>query len=255
MNTLWIADAHLTEPESEPYRSLRRLLLRYSTSLDCLVLLGDLFQIWIGDNQILTSKHELLLRTLTEMRGQGKAIYYLKGNHDFLLGRMFTDRVQAEVFEEEAVLEWDGYRLLAAHGEHLDKTDHGYRILRTVLRSRWTETLLRRVGDQRALWLGMRVAAAGKATPDEKKIENTQRQHLAYAQRRLQEGFDAVILAHTHRPQWQTFALGSRKCIYINPGSWLEDRTYLWYSGGTFQIRRFSGDQSSILFDFAFSVD
>jgi UDP-2,3-diacylglucosamine hydrolase len=255
MNTLWIADAHLSEPASEPYEALRSILARYSTTLDCLVLLGDLFQIWLGDNRILASKHEPLLKTLFELRSQGKQIHYLKGNHDFLLGQVFTESLRAEIYDEEAIFEWDGYRFLASHGEHLDPTDYGYRILRKVLRSRWTETLIRVAGDQQALRVGMRVAAAGKATPNEARLQNTQRQHLAYAESRLREGFHAVILAHTHRVQWHPLAIAGRQAIYVNPGSWIEDRTYLWYSRGSLQLRRFSAGGSSILFDFALSIE
>jgi len=255
MNALWIADAHLSDPRSDNYKSLQSLLSRNAEQLDSLVILGDLFDMWIGDNRILLARHEPLLRILVGLRKLGKRVYYVKGNHDFLLGRYFRDEVQADIIEDEVILEWDGYRFLVSHGDRIDDRDYGYRVLRRILRNPWADKLIRFIDDEKALRIGTRLAATAKATPNDKNLQRLEKTRLAYAVGHMQKNIHAVILAHTHRKRWEVIAVGKEQRLYVNPGSWLEERTFLWYSKGAFQLQQLTGSKARILFDFTFSVN
>jgi len=231
------------------------LLLQSMENIDCLVILGDLFDLWLGDNQIIVDRHQSLLETFSEYRQKGKHIYYLKGNHDFVLGDTFEKKIGANVFDEEAIFGWDGYRFFASHGENVNKKDVGYQLLRRIFRSRLTEKAIRTWDDKRIYRLGMRFASGMKDMPNVKKLQALDHLYMNYAKERLQENCHAVILAHTHRIQWHILSVGEEKRLYVNPGSWLDHSTYLWYQKGCFQVRTFKDGKMKIVFDFAFPVD
>jgi UDP-2,3-diacylglucosamine pyrophosphatase LpxH len=50
-----------------------------------------------------------------------------------------------------------------------------------------------------------------------------------FAQRKLQEGFDAVVLAHTHLPEVITMKKQGGEGYYFNVGNWMRDYSYLRY--------------------------
>ena len=255
MNVLWIADAHLSDPGTPSYEALCDLLLRSMDEMDSFVILGDLFELWLGDNRILVAKHKPLLEIFCEIRAKGKPIYYLKGNHDFILGKTIENHVGAEIFEEEAVFEWDGYRFLASHGENINKKDRGYRVLRKILRSPWTERMIRALDDRITYRLGTQLGSAVKGRFDEENLKYLQTLYLNYAKNKLSNNCHAVILGHSHRIQWVVIPVNEEKRLYVNPGSWFDENTFLWYQHGRFQLRKYEKSGSEILFDFTFSVD
>ncbi len=56
------------------------------------------------------------------------------------------------------------------------------------------------------------------------------KQLRSFAQRKLKEGFDAVILAHTHLPEAITVNEQGREANYFNVGDWIKDFSYLRYN-------------------------
>jgi UDP-2,3-diacylglucosamine pyrophosphatase LpxH len=52
----------------------------------------------------------------------------------------------------------------------------------------------------------------------------------SFAQRKLKQGFDAVILAHTHLPEAITVKDQGREAYYFNVGDWIKDFSYLRYN-------------------------
>jgi len=255
MRALWIADAHLSDPSSGPYRSLQELLHRYLEEMDCLVLLGDLFEIWVGDNAFLVSKHRPLLDLLVAIRKRGTEVFYLKGNHDFLLGDLISRTIGSLIFDEEAVFQWDGYRFFASHGDQVNKKDYGYRILKALLRSHWIERAVGLAGDSKSYWIAQHLARVARGGSSEKKTRVAQSLAFRYARDRLNEQYDAVILGHSHILQSYVFTVRGRRRVYLNPGSWSDSCTYLWYHEGKFQIFQHRDAQPRILFDFDFSLD
>lgn len=255
MRTLWIADAHLSDPLSEPYRVLLELLERIMKEMDTLVLLGDLFEVWLGDHPTLLSLHRPLLDLLIRIRSLGKDIFYLKGNHDFLIGNTIQDEIGVTVSGDEAIFSWDGYRFLASHGDQINKRDRGYQVLRTVLRSTWTETLLTSIGPSASLHIARALARVAGGDRNPRAVRTARAAHLRFARARLRGPIDAVLLGHSHLLEWRVFSIGEKRKIYLNPGSWADSRTYIRYVPGRFQILRHRYDRSEVLFDFTFCLE
>jgi UDP-2,3-diacylglucosamine hydrolase len=72
---------------------------------------GDLFDFWLGDNQLCLVEYRPLLETLRELRDEGVEVVYIEGNHDFYLGKYFTDVLGASVFSRECIRNIDGKRI------------------------------------------------------------------------------------------------------------------------------------------------
>ena len=75
---------------------------------------------------------------------------------------------------------------------------------------------------------------------------------LTYADDKLHSNFHAVVLGHSHIIQRHVFSINNEKRIYINPGSWLDNNTFLWYQEGCLQLCKFDGNNTEILFEFVF---
>lgn len=52
----------------------------------------------------------------------------------------------------------------------------------------------------------------------------------SFARRKLKQGLDAVILAHTHLPEAITMKEQGRQAYYFNVGNWIRDFSYLRYN-------------------------
>ena len=75
-----------------------------------------------------------------------------------------------------------------------------------------------------------------------------------FARQKLQEGYQAVLLAHTHVPQWHMLQVGGEERLYANVGSWADQKTYLWYRDGRFQVCKDERSGEKVLFDFTLTV-
>jgi len=55
-----------------------------------------------------------------------------------------------------------------------------------------------------------------------------------FAEKKLTDGYDCVVCAHTHHPERIDFDNG----IYINTGDWYEHFTYAVFEDGRFELKR-----------------
>jgi UDP-2,3-diacylglucosamine hydrolase len=256
MKALWISDAHLSDPDAPCYTDLMNLLRDSLEQVDELVILGDFFELWLGDNRVIIARHKPLLDIFREYRNRGKSISYLKGNHDFILGKTWEKDIGARIFDEEAFFPWDGYRFFASHGENIYKKDYGYQVIRKILRTPLTEKAIRCLDDEAVVRLSTRFASVSKGRPNKEKEEEQNRLFYQYAKSKLENNFHAAILGHTHVIQWHVIPVDGQPCLYANPGSWSDQKTFLWYENGRFQVRKYvSGQDAKILFDFIFPVE
>ena len=81
-----------------------------------------------------------VLDSLQKLVKSGVEIVYFEGNHDFHLGKFFSETLRATIYTNPAILDLDGKHVYVCHGDQINIQDYGYRLLRFLLHSRTTKT-------------------------------------------------------------------------------------------------------------------
>ena len=198
-----LSDLHLGEQAPATARALAEHLA--ASDADLIVLLGDLFEVWIGDEQLdapadPVSPMAQALQALAEA-ARRRPVAMLTGNRDFLLGPEAARRLGWTVLPDRCVLQAFGHRHVLVHGDAECLDDRDYQRFRAQVRTPgWREAFLARPLAER-----MAVARSLRDGSEQRKRE----QGLAgYADLDRAEmlsllaaaGADRLIHGHTHRP-------------------------------------------------------
>src|SRR5690606_14208634 len=134
---VWIAsDIHLGPDTPGTARAFHAFLDQACAQADALILCGDIFDAWIGDDFALTSPPSWLAATLAKL-GHVSACMPLwlgRGNRDFLIGKALTGRLGAKLLPDRVCLMTDAGKILLSHGDEYCTADRGYQRFRRVVR-------------------------------------------------------------------------------------------------------------------------
>ncbi len=193
-----IADLHLDLASTESVEPFVAFLARLG-ECPTLVVLGDLFDVWVGPAQMRLGEAPRVLDALAALAARGTGLVIVHGNRDFLLEQRFASRAKAHLAPEGFVARLPGgERMLCLHGDTLCTKDKGYQRLRRVLRSRamlWLAPrlpfVLSRAVARRLRRASVKAVAAKYA--DEKSI---QKDAVLAAAR--EHGASIVLCGHAH---------------------------------------------------------
>ncbi len=236
MKAIFIADTHLQGLADKNQQTLVNFLDQIKEDTNLLVILGDLFDFWMGNNKKAFEQYRPILDKLLERKKKGIRIKYLEGNHDFFLGRFFSRELEAEIYPDFLEMELEDKRIYLAHGDLVNSQDYRYRAFRMLLRNRLTFYLLRTIPDT----VGWKLAYMFSRTSRESKGtvgEDYQRIFREFALNKFEQGFDVVILGHSHQPDFFRMNIGGRERLYVNLGYCREQHSYLIYEGGDFKLQ------------------
>jgi len=198
-----VADAHLGGLGGPAGPLTHQLNDIAEQGCDRLVLLGDLFHVWVGYPHFETEEISTVVGALRRLRRGGLRIDYVEGNRDFFLNDgLYADAVDA--FVSEVSFSSGGKRFLAVHGDGLNDHDRQYLFWRWLSKSAPVRALLRHLPAA----LAQRFVGS-----TERRLAQTNFKHkhvlpeqaiCRYAERRLAEGYDVLLLGHFHEPRvWQ----------------------------------------------------
>jgi len=234
----FLSDAHLgsNSPEREKLKEERLLLFLEQIKKDsqALYILGDLFEFWFEYKNVIPKDHFSILIKLKELIDSGVPITYLVGNHDFWLGDFLTEQIGIKIVKHPLSLEHQGKNIYLIHGDGLAKKDFGYRILKNILRNKINIWLYRLIPSDFGIPFAKKVASYSRNKTqfrDKEFLED----YREFAKEKIKEGYDAVIIGHTHQPCFEELDKG----IYINIGDWFEHFTYGKLSEGKFYLLEF----------------
>lgn len=236
MKAVFISDAHLKEPSDNNYKIILNFLDNLK-DVNLLVILGDLFDFWNGRNKIAHKHHKPILDRLLHLKNSGAKIIYLEGNHDFFMGRFFTENLNADVFENNAEITLDNKKIFLAHGDMVNKKDYGYRILRRLLRS-WLMKIIFYILPSIIVWRIANAMSKGSRQYLAKGFKYDE-MFLDYAREKWKQGYDAVMLGHAHSPKILKEVIDGKERFYINPGDWIGHFTYIVYEDKKFSMEKF----------------
>ncbi len=239
MSVVFIADTHLkgiADPNQKTLCDFLDFLLKDSPP-KLLVILGDLFDFWAGYDKVLAREYGPTLERFERLASAGTKIIYLEGNHDFLMGPYFTDRLGAEVYADTHILTINGKQIFLTHGDMLD-TSLRYKLWRCFLRS-FLFKVIRALVPAHCAWnIAMKLSSKSRLYTNKKL--NMDMAFRDFAFKKIEQGLGAVVMGHTHAKANDIVSAGGKTGIYANPGSFAGEKTYLIYENGRFSLEKFS---------------
>jgi UDP-2,3-diacylglucosamine hydrolase len=245
MRLLVVSDLHIRGSHDPLYSSLLSLLREEARTGDELILAGDVFDLFVGDKLIFKSRYGEFFEAVRDACERGVKLYYIEGNHDFLIRKAFRGLPGFSVHTHHVEIAQDGKRFFIAHGDTVDRKDYGYRALRLFFRSPVMRSFIRVAPGEWIDWIGRTSSDASRGkkpllTADlpRERAERLRKVYRNFAVEKFGRGYDFVVLGHCHDLDEMTFRLGERIGQYINVGYPRVHGTYLEWAPGDEAIRR-----------------
>jgi UDP-2,3-diacylglucosamine hydrolase len=132
LDPVFISDLHLTAERPRTIRRFMRFMHEDAPAHPELVILGDLFEYWIGDDA--GSDAAPIVSALSAAAATGQRILVMHGNRDLLLGRDFARTIGGTLLADPIVLDVAGARTLLSHGDVWCTRDVAYQRFRALAR-------------------------------------------------------------------------------------------------------------------------
>ncbi|RZL63373.1 MAG: UDP-2,3-diacylglucosamine diphosphatase [Variovorax sp.] len=151
-----ISDLHLQAGEPATFDAWQGYL--QTTPADALFILGDLFEVWVGDDAATQPGFEAQCAEVLRQTAERVPVYLMHGNRDFLVGPAFAAQCGLTLLEDPTVLVLHGERWLLSHGDMLCLADVDYLRFREQVRTpEWRDAFLAKpLEERRALARAMR---------------------------------------------------------------------------------------------------
>lgn len=216
---LLISDLHLEEERPDITRAFLHFLDTRARQAKALYILGDFFEVWIGDDAMTPFQHGIA-GALRRLSDSGTRLYLMHGNRDFLLGKAFCREAGCTLLGEPHTVELAGEKVLLMHGDSLCTRDIGYQKMRRLLRNPLSLFILRNLPLNTRHQLARKLRSESRSqtrmkasdivdvTPDE-----VQRVMGRY-------GVKTLIHGHTHRPDVHALQVDGQPARRIVLGDW-----------------------------------
>jgi UDP-2,3-diacylglucosamine hydrolase len=201
-----VSDLHLSESMPATFDAFAAHLR--STDADAVLILGDLFEVWIGDDARYSGFEGRVCDVLAEAASR-RTVGFMAGNRDFLVGGAMLKECGVMALADPTVAIAFSERVLLTHGDLLCIGDVDYQRFRRDVRSDdWqSEFLARPLAERRAL--ARRMRDESDARKRGKPLDAWPDADIATAVRWMHEaGTHTLLHGHTHRPVSEALAPG-----------------------------------------------
>lgn len=219
---LLISDLHLQEERPDITRAFFRFLQETAATAKALYILGDFFEVWIGDDAM-SPFHLEVADALKQLADSGCKIYLMHGNRDFLLGKQFCRQAGCTLLADPTLLPHDGENILLMHGDSLCTDDRDYQRMKRLLRNPLSLFILRHLPLTTRQKLAGDLRAQSRNRTRMKAADITDVNPDAVLQAMQRYSVRTLIHGHTHRPATHQLPIGQRIVL----GDWDSHGWYL----------------------------
>lgn len=225
--TLFISDLHLSAKRPELVAAFHDFVRGPARGATALYVLGDLFDLWLGDDQLRDPLAAGVANAFAELARSGTPVYLQRGNRDFLLGERFAKASGATLLADEVVHDLHGTPTLIMHGDQLCTDDVGYQRFRAF----WQDPMHRRRFLALPFFvrrgIGAMLSAGSRRAIDNKPEAIMDVNTDAVASALRERGVTRLIHGHTHRPAWHAHDVDGRACERQVLADWYRKASYL----------------------------
>jgi len=227
-SSLFVSDLHLSEERPEANERFIAFVEGTAREAAALYVLGDLFEYWIGDDDLGEPFNAVMAGFFAGLVRSGVPVFLMHGNRDFLMGERFCRATGAQLLADPAVVDLGGVKTLLMHGDTLCTDDLDYQGWRRTARSpAWQQEFLSQPLEARRRTVGaLRDKSREVIQAKPAEIMDVSDDAVRDAFRR--HGVTRLIHGHTHRPGHHEHDVDGRRCErwvlpdWYGPGGYLE---------------------------------
>lgn len=233
----FVSDVHLGLDYKDPNERERRFAAFLNTLPEqtCkLFLLGDIFDFWYEYKHVIPNRFTRVLGALASLADRGVEIHFFNGNHDIWTYRYFEQQLGFVMERRQpAIFELEGKRFCLGHGDGLDKTDTGYKLLKWLFTNRFAQVMFSALHPRWAFGFGYSWSRHNRlAKENEFPFRGKEEPVVKFAEN-FQNGcsdkkVDYFIFGHYHYNTKYSLENGGELFIM---GEWIHHYDYLVFDG------------------------
>ena len=197
-NPVIISDLHLTMKKPATIMAFMKFLKDVAARHSELVILGDFFDFWLGDDAMRDA--EAVIAQLKLYTSYGHRLLIMPGNRDVMIGADFAKACGGELLAPQIKVNIRGRDFLLSHGDEWCLLDKPYQQFRAMVRNpEWQAAMLAKPVAER-LQIALQAREQSEYDKSEKSAAVMDVVETAVAEDAAKFGVDCVIHGHTHKP-------------------------------------------------------
>jgi len=218
-----ISDNHfMMQNNNEESRRRRKLFSVFETiknqGTGTLIIGGDFFDFWFETDYVVPNGYQNLIEELASLNNAGIAIHYLAGNHDYWNFGYLEKKIGLIFHKQDLKFNFNNSSILITHGDGLLKSDHGYRLLKKIIRHPVFIKLFKTIPPSISFKLANKLSkSSSDYNHNDKFIDVIMHDIFDYAKRQWSNNHDIVMVGHYHQQK----IIKEENGILIFLGDWL----------------------------------
>ncbi|HZQ75298.1 MAG TPA: UDP-2,3-diacylglucosamine diphosphatase [Burkholderiales bacterium] len=239
MRSVFISDLHLAESRPQATERFCAFLEDGARGAQALYILGDLFEYWVGDDDLSEPFNAIVAGLLQTLSKEGTGIWLMHGNRDFLLASAFCEAAGAELLADPSIQDIGGQRTLLMHGDTLCTDDADYQNWRRTARSAaWQSGFLAKpLAERRREIEALREKSKEVIAAKPADIMDVNEAEVQEAFRR--HGVTRLVHGHTHRAGRHVLRVDGKPCERWVLPDWYGAGGYLVVEDSSARLVRF----------------
>jgi UDP-2,3-diacylglucosamine hydrolase len=226
MSTLFISDLHLDPNNPALIQLAVDFLNTIATQCDELYILGDLFNVWLGDD-LIPEAFSPVIQQLQKLHHSKIKLYLMVGNRDFMMGKAFAHSIGATLLPDIHVIDLYGTQTLLLHGDTLCTDDVQYQRYRRWSRNKVLQWLFRHMPLKFRQGLASKIKQKSRQQKQTKSTLIMDVNTTEVSRVMTKFGVSQLIHGHTHRPAIHHLELTESPANRIVLGDWHNEVSYL----------------------------
>ena len=206
----FISDLHLQASEPATFNAWQQYM--QTTPADAVIILGDLFEVWVGDDVLPERGFEYQCAQVIRHTAARVPVFFMHGNRDFLVSNGLTTGGTTTLLADPTALTFNHQRWLLSHGDALCIDDTAYMAFRQQVRSTdWQQTFLAKpLAERQAIARGLREQSEAR----KKSGAECADVDAPMARQWLEKAQSATLIhGHTHKPATHDLGNGLQRVV------------------------------------------
>lgn len=188
-----------------------------------LYIVGDLFDFWFEYQHVVSNQYFKILYRIHHLIENNVSVHFLPGNHDSWIRNFFTEQIGIIVHPEIFSFEIQSKKVFMFHGDGISQKDTGYRILKRIFRNPVNIFFYRLLHPDIGIPFAKLMSMGSRRHTSVREFNNNDEDdYLEFAIEKFNQGFDYVIVGHSHKPLCKKVD----NHVLLNLGDWITNFSY-----------------------------